>query len=91
MVLKLPRRRGFTNIFRIEYDVVNVGRLSVFAAGTEVTSEDLLRAGLIKSIVRPIKILGAGEIGHPLIVRASKFSASAVQKIVAAGGKAEQA
>lgn len=91
LVLKLPRRRGFTNIFRIEYDVVNVGRLSVFAAGTEVTSEDLLRAGLIKSIVRPIKILGAGEIGHPLIVRASKFSASAVQKIVAAGGKAEQA
>jgi large subunit ribosomal protein L15 len=91
LVLKLPRRRGFTNIFRTEYDVVNVGQLTVFAAGTEVTSEELLRAGLIKSQGRPIKILGAGEIQQPLIVKAAKFSSSAEQKIVAAGGKAEKA
>lgn len=91
LVLRLPRRRGFTNIFRTEYNVVNVGQLAVFAAGTEVTAGELLQAGLIKFRGRPTKILGTGDIQHPLTVRADKFSTSAAQKIIAAGGKAEQA
>lgn len=91
LILKLPRRRGFTNIFRVEYNVVNVGQLAGFPEGTEVTPEELYRAGLIESPGRPTKILGTGDIQHPLIVRADKFSSSAAQKIVAAGGKVEQA
>ena len=91
LILRLPRRRGFTNIFRTEYNIVNVGQLAVFTAGMEITPEELHRAGLIKSPGRPTKILGSGAIEHPLIVRADKFSSSAAQKIVAAGGRVEQA
>jgi large subunit ribosomal protein L15 len=90
LILKLPRKRGFTNIFKTEYNIVNVGQLAVFPEEAEVTPEELCRAGLIKSLGRPTKILGAGDIQHPLVVRADKFSLAAAQKIVAAGGKAEQ-
>jgi large subunit ribosomal protein L15 len=83
LIKRLPRKRGFTN------NIINVGKLSVFAPGTEVTPEELLRAGLIESRGRPTKILGAGAIQHPLLVRADKFSVSAEKKIVAAGGKIE--
>ena len=89
LIKRLPHRRGFTNIFKTEYNVVNVGDLAIFAQGTEVTSEELCRAGLIKSSDRPTKILGDGAIKHPLVVRADKFSSSAEKKILAAGGKIE--
>jgi large subunit ribosomal protein L15 len=90
IIKRLPRKRGFTNIFRDEYITVNVGRLNAFAADAEVTPQSLLEAGLIKSIKLPVKILGDGEINHPLTVKAKKFSSAAKAKIEAAGGRAEE-
>jgi large subunit ribosomal protein L15 len=91
LIKRLPRKRGFTNIFKTKYNIVNVGKLAIFPPGTEVTSEELLRAGLIRTPDHPTKILGAGDIQHPLLVRADKFSSSAEKKIIAAGGKVKQA
>lgn len=90
LIKRLPRKRGFTNIFRVEYSVVNVGSLNEFESGAEVNAELMLAAGLIKSLVKPIKILADGDIDRPLTVKAQKFSASAKAKIEAAGGKAEE-
>jgi large subunit ribosomal protein L15 len=87
LVRRLPKR-GFKNPFRVEYEVVNVGQLTIFDPGTVVTP-DLLRA---KRLVRrdlPVKILGEGELDRPLTVQADKFSKSAVAKIEAAQGKVE--
>lgn len=89
IIKRLPRKRGFFNVFKDEYTVVNVGRLSVFAADTEITPQSLLEAGLIKSVKQPVKILGDGEIDRPLVVKANKFSSAAKAKIEAAGGRAE--
>ena len=91
LIKRLPRKRGFTNIFKTEYNIVNVGKLAIFAPGTEVTPEELFRAGLISIPAHPTKILGAGDIQHPLLVSANKFSSSAEKKILAAGGKVKQA
>ena len=91
LIQRLPRKRGFTNVFRIEYSVVNVGKLAVFPPGTEVAPKELLGAGLIGALDRPTKILGQGEIRHPLVITADKFSSSAEKKILAAGGRIEQA
>lgn len=89
LIKRLPRKRGFVNIFRIEYNVVNVGKLKVFAPNTEVTPQELFKVRLVKSLKQPIKVLGDGEIDRPLVVKANKFSAAAERKIVAAGGKVE--
>ena len=90
LIKRLPRKRGFTNIFRVEYCTVSVGALNTFESGAEVTPELLLAEGLIQTSARPVKILGDGEIDRPLTVKAQKFSASAKAKIEAAGGKAEE-
>ena len=90
LIKRLPRKRGFTNIFRIEYSVVNIGKLGIFDADSEITPQTLLKAGVVKSLRRPIKILAEGEIKQPLIVKANKFSAAARAKIEAAGGKVEE-
>ena len=90
IIKRLPRKRGFTNIFRTEYDTVNISALNNFEPGSEVTPEKLVAAGVLKSLRNPIKILADGDINHPLTVKANKFSASARAKIEAAGGKAEE-
>ncbi len=90
LIKRLPRKRGFTNIFRTEYSTVNVGSLSTFEPGSEVTPEKLVAAGIVKSLRNPIKILADGDINHPITVKANKFSASAKAKIEAAGGKTEE-
>lgn len=89
LVKRLPRVRGFTNIFRIEYATVSVAQLHRFAANSEVTLEDMRAARLIKSLRQPVKILGDGAIAVPLVVHANHFTTSAQQKIEAAGGRAE--
>lgn len=91
LIKRLPRKRGFTNVFKTEYNIVNVGQLAIFSPGSEVTPGELLRAGLISTAHHPTKILGAGDIKHPLLVSADKFSSSAEKKIVAAGGSTKQA
>jgi large subunit ribosomal protein L15 len=90
LIQRLPRKRGFTNIFRVEYNTISVGKLSVFESGSEVDPEKMVAAGLVKSLKKPVKILADGDIKHPLTVRANKFSASAKAKIEAAGGKVEE-
>jgi large subunit ribosomal protein L15 len=89
LIKRLPRKRGFTNIFRIEYAIVSLDKLNVFSAGSEVTAEKLVAAGLVKSLRKPVKILADGQIKHALVVRANKFSATAKARIEAAGGQAE--
>jgi large subunit ribosomal protein L15 len=90
LIKRLPRKRGFTNIFRVEYTTVNVSDLNKMESGTEVTTAMLKAAGVIKSTESPLKVLGDGEIDRPLTVKANKFSASAKAKIEAAGGKVEE-
>ncbi len=82
-------KRGFTNIFRIEYRIVNIERLNELPAGSEVTPELLEGAGLLRKGKNPVKVLGNGELKIALTVRAHKYTGSASQKIEAAGGKAE--
>lgn len=90
LIRRMARKRGFTNAFRIEYEPVNLSRLSRFPAGSEVTPETLRSTGIVKDRHRPIKVLGDGNLGAALTVRVHKFSASARQKIEAAGGTAEE-
>ena len=85
---RLPKR-GFHNPFRVEMAVVNVAQLDALPAGSEATPETLALAGLINGKKRQVKILGEGSLSKALIVRAHGFSATAKQKIEAAGGKAE--
>jgi large subunit ribosomal protein L15 len=85
---RIPKR-GFTNIWRIEYEVVNVGDLDVFDDGAEITREALVEKGLVRKSKNGLKILGDGVISKKLTVRADKFSRTAIDKIEAAGGKAE--
>ncbi len=88
LVRRLPFKRGFVNISRVPFSVVNVQDLGRFAAGTKVTPELLAMAGLVKSPVAPIKVLGEGTLDRPLEVHANSFSGSAKAKIEAAGGSA---
>ena len=90
LIRRLPRKRGFTNIFKVDYSVVNVDKLNIFESGTEVTPEKLIETGLVKSLRHPIKILAEGDIKQPLTVKANKFSAAAKAKIEAAGGTVEE-
>jgi large subunit ribosomal protein L15 len=85
---RLPKR-GFNNPFRKEFAIVNIEDLNGFEAGTEVTPELLMEQGIVKNPQSGIKILGNGEITIKLTVKANKFSQSAVEKILAAGGKTE--
>jgi large subunit ribosomal protein L15 len=90
LVRRLPHLGGFTNIWRVEFFEVNVERLNLFPANTEITPEVLVMAGVIKSDRQPVKILGEGELDRALSVKAQKFSASAKAKILAAGGSIEE-
>ncbi len=75
--------------FRTQTEIVNIGEVAAkFPAGTEVTPEMLVSSGLLSRIKHPVKVLGEGEVGHALTIRAHGFSASAKAKIEAAGGTA---
>ncbi len=85
---RLPKR-GFNNIWGTEYTIVNVEDFNKFEAGTVITQEVLEEAGLVKQVKDGIKVLGQGTINVAVTVKADKFSKTAVEKIEAAGGKAE--
>ena len=88
LTMRLPKR-GFTNKFRVEYATVNVERLNIFEDGEVVSPVELIQAGILKNVQDGVKILGNGEITKKLTVQANKFTASAKEKIEAAGGKVE--
>ena len=83
---RLPKR-GFTNIFRKEFDIVNVSQLASLNIGDPITPEVMKEKGLIRK-VDSVKILGNGELSGAVTVHAQKFSRSAVEKIEKSGGKA---
>ncbi|MCT4618827.1 MAG: 50S ribosomal protein L15 [Marinisporobacter sp.] len=85
---RLPKR-GFTNVFRKQWTIINIDTLNKFDEGTVVTPALLLEKGIIKKVVDGVKVLGNGELQKKVTVQAHKFSQSAVEKIEAAGGKAE--
>ncbi len=88
LFMRIPKR-GFTNVNRKEYAIVNVESLNKFDANSVVTIETLKEAGLVKKELAGVKILGNGELEKALTVQANKFSKSAIAAIEAAGGKTE--
>ncbi len=90
LVRRLPHTRGFTHIWRVKYEVVNLDSLErKFDAGAEVTPDALVELGLVQHPAH-VKVLGNGALSKALNVKAHAFSASAKEKITAAGGKAEE-
>jgi large subunit ribosomal protein L15 len=107
--VRIPKLRGFKNRFRIEFEVVNVGRISDLAetgvldmpevegkaaksakpAPVTVTPDILAAAGLVRTLDKPLKVLGHGDVTRPLFIVADAFSKSATAKIEAAGGTAQ--
>jgi large subunit ribosomal protein L15 len=83
---RLPFKRGFTNINRPEWSEVNVDQLGGFETGQEVTPEQLLGAGLVDNLDRPVVLLGRGKLDKALKLRVHRTSASARKKVEAAGG-----
>jgi len=88
LVRRMPYKRGFTNIFRVEYTVVNLDKLADWNGG-EINPQALVDAGVIKNLKQPVKVLGDGELSTALNVRVHKVSASARAKIEAAGGSVQ--
>lgn len=88
LIRRVPKR-GFTNIWRTEYTVVNLSQLAEADLGTEVTPDVLVEHGLARR-GRPVKVLGEGELAKALSVSAHKFSKSAREKIEAAGGSCQE-
>ena len=82
----LPSTRGFTNIFKKQFSVVNLNRIAALDGEGEVTPERMAQAGLVRDLRKPVKVLGRGELDRPLVVEAHSFSESARKKIEAAGG-----
>ncbi len=85
---RLPKR-GFTNIFKKTYAIVNISDLSRFESGSVVDEVTLVRSGLVKGIRDGIKLLGKGEINYPLTIKVDTVSQNATTKIIQAGGKVE--
>jgi large subunit ribosomal protein L15 len=86
---RLPKR-GFTNMFRVESQVISLEDLSRVPEGTDITPESLAEAGVIRARKGPAKLLANGELAHAVTVRGVKVSAGAREKIVAAGGRIEE-
>lgn len=85
---RIPKR-GFTNIFKKDYSIVNIEKLNMFNDGDIVSSKELISKGVIKKVVDGIKILAKGSLTKKLTIKANKFSQKAVKEIESAGGKIE--
>lgn len=91
LVRRLPFKRGFTNIFRVDYQEVNLEALEErFEAGATVNPETLVEAGLIREVDQPVVILGRGELTKKLEISAHRFSKSAAEQILKVGGSMEK-
>lgn len=91
LVRRLPFKRGFTNIFRIEYQEIHLSDLEeLFEAGAVVTPAMMAEKGLIRKALQPVVILGNGEVSKALTVQAHRFTKTASDRIAAAGGKVEK-
>lgn len=91
LVRRLPFKRGFTNVFRIEYQEVNLDDLNKrFEAGADVTPQTLVDAGLLRDVEEPVVILGRGDLEKKLNIKAHRISKSAQEKVEKAGGSYEK-
>jgi len=90
LYLRLPAIRGFNNVFRVEYQVVNLDKLNAFEEKSTVGLQQMLETGLLKDPNKPVKVLGQGKLDRALTVVANKFSKSAKEKIEVAGGTASE-
>jgi large subunit ribosomal protein L15 len=91
LVRRAPRLRGFRNFNRVEFQAVNLSSLAErFEAGATVDAEALVVAGLLDDVDEPFKVLGRGELAHALTVKAPRFSQSAKDAIMSAGGSFEE-
>jgi large subunit ribosomal protein L15 len=88
LIRRIPKR-GFTNIFRKEFAIVNLEQLTRFPEGTEVTPELLLAEGVISKLLDGLKVLGNGNVDKMLVVKAHKFSKKALAGIQSVGGRCE--
>ncbi len=86
---RMPYKRGFTNVWRTQWETVNVDRLAELSVDGPITPEVLVEAGLVRSTRFPVKVLGNGELGTALTVKAHAFSKSAKEQIEGAGGTVE--
>jgi len=89
MQRRLPKR-GFTPNSRIEYSIVKISDFNIFETGSSVSIEDMMSTGLVSKKNMPVKVLGDGELGKALNIAAHKYSASAKEKIIAAGGSVQE-
>ena len=88
LIRRVPKR-GFTQYQRVPVQIVNLGELNRFPSGSVVDPKLLAEKGLVGAQRHPVKVLGDGELAHPLTIKAQRFSGSALKKIAAAGGAAE--
>ena len=88
LTMRIPKR-GFTNKWRKEYETINISVLNIFEDGMEVGPIELLEYGIINKVLDGVKIMGGGELTKKLTVQAHKFTATAKEKIEAAGGSCE--
>ena len=86
----LPMKRGFNNIFKTQYSIVNVSDLQIFPEGTEISSKTLFEQGLISTLRHPVKVLGNGELSNKITIEATKFTKTALAKLQKSGSTAKE-
>ncbi|MFL2644917.1 MAG: 50S ribosomal protein L15 [Dehalococcoidia bacterium] len=90
LIKGLPMKRGFNNIFKTQYSIVNVSDLQMFPEGTEISNKTLFEHGLISTLRHPVKVLGNGELSNKITIEATKFTKTALEKLEKSGSTAKE-
>ena len=90
LIKGLPMKRGFNNIFKTQYSIVNVSDLQIFPEGTEISNKTLFEHGLISTLRHPVKVLGNGELSNKITIEATKFTKTALEKLEKSGSTAKE-
>ena len=90
LIKGLPMKRGFNNIFKTQYSIVNVSDLQIFPEGTEISNKTLFEHGLINTLRHPGKVLGNGELSNKITIEATKFTKTALEKLEKSGSTAKE-
>ena len=90
LIKGLPMKRGFNNIFKTQYSIVNVSDLQMFPEGTEFSNKTLFEHGLISTLRHPVKVLGNGELSNKITIEATKFTKTALEKLEKSGSTAKE-
>ena len=90
LIKELPMKRGFNNIFKTQYSIVNVSDLQIFPEGTEISNKTLFEHGLISTLRHPVKVLGNGELSNKITIEATKFTKTALEKLEKSGSTAKE-